>query len=318
MKTKLVYAVVSGENAPYLSQAFVAVYTARRYNPNAEILLVVDQDTNDVLEAKLSKIKDYINQVIVVKTPSDMSKMHRSRFLKTTLRKSIKGDFLYIDTDTVVCEDLSSIDEFDAEVAATLDRHSLVSEHPLIFSIEKNISSVDLTINDLHDKYFNGGVMYVKDTPVTHRLFEAWHRNWDMSRKKTTGIDQPPLALANKQCGYPIKELGGIWNCQLCDNFMNYLFDAKILHYFASDNKSPYKLNNDSIWKKVNEENSIPQWLIEDLEHPKKMFVERSLLIYGSDLSYQRSYVHTMFVFHRKIYNFFEYISKVIVEKKLW
>ena len=105
MKTKLVYAVVSGEKDPYLSQAFVAVYSGRRYNPNAEILLVVDQDTNDVLEMSLPNIKKYLDKVIVVNTPSDMSKMHRSRFLKTTLRKNIDGDFLYIDTDTVVCEE---------------------------------------------------------------------------------------------------------------------------------------------------------------------------------------------------------------------
>lgn len=318
MKTKLVYAVVSGEKDTYLSQAMVAVYTARRYNPNAEILLVVDQDTNDVLEKCLPNIKTYLTNVIVVHTPSDMSKMHRSRFLKTNLRQNIEGNFLYIDTDTVVCEDLSAIDKTDADVAACLDRHSLVSAHPLVAGIEKRISTVGLTISDLHDKYFNGGVMFVKDTPIAHGLFEAWHRNWDDSRMKSKGIDQPPLALANKQCGYPIKELDGIWNCQLCDNFIQYLAGAKVLHYFASNNKSPYKLFDENIFIQVRETNSVSQWLKEDLENPKNLFVAHSLLIYGKDIDYQRSPIYSIFRFHSKIYRFFEYMSKVIVEKKLW
>lgn len=318
MKTKLVYAVVSGEKDSYLSQAMVAIYTARRYNPNAEILLAVDQDTNDVLEGHLPNIKKYLNEVIVVTTPSDMSKMHRSRFLKTTLRQNIEGDFLYIDTDTVVCEDLSAIDEVDADIAAVLDRHSIVSEHPLIVGVEKNISTVGLTIDDLHDKYFNGGVMYVKDTPIAHRLFEAWHSNWKKSLKNSKGIDQPPLALANKQCGYPVKELDGIWNCQLCDNFIQYLSDAKILHYFASNNRSPYKLYDNRIFEEVRNKGDILQWLKDELEKPKTLFVAHSLLLFGNDIKFNRTHIYTMFVFHPNIYKMLEYISNVIVKKRLW
>lgn len=314
MNTKIVYTVVGGEKDYYLPQAMVAVYTARKNNPEAEILLVVDQDTNDVIEKELNNIRNYLNKVIVVTTPSNMPKMHRSRFLKTSLRQNIEGDFLYIDTDTVVCEDLSEIDSVDADIAAVLDRHYLISEHPLIGGIEQNISSVGLTIDDLRDKYFNGGVMLVRDTPISHRLFKSWHHNWDKSRQNSRGIDQPPLALANKQCGYPIKELDGVWNCQLCDNFINYLFEAKVLHYFASNGRSPYLLSRNETFNELMCLGDIPDWLKVKLEAPKCYFTDKHILAFDEDVHFLRTNIHTMYIYHRWLFNILEFISKTLIK----
>lgn len=315
MKTKIVYTVVSGKGDIYLPQAMVAAYSARKYNPNAEIILVVDTDTSLVIDQDLPGIKKYLNDVIVVDVPEGMSKMHKSRYLKTTLRNVVKGDFLYIDTDTVVTADLSAIDDCKADVACALDRHALVHEHTLANGIAKDIKPFGLTLNDLKDRYFNAGVTFVKDTEKANNLFNKWYECWEKYRHSTRGIDQPPMALANKECGYVIEELDGKWNCQLSDDFINYLADAKILHYFASNGKSPYRLFNDSVFKEVMENGDVPEWLKKVLDHPKSFFTPKHLLVYGDDVRFCRTYLHVMFVYHKRVFGIFERLAKLMATR---
>lgn len=317
MKTKIVYSVVSGFDDVYLPQVMVAAYTARKSNPTANIVLVVDQNTDMVINKKLPNIMKYVSEVLVVHVPENLGKMHRSRFLKTTLRQNVKGDFLFVDADTVVTGDLSSIDEFDADIACVLDRHSVVSEHEHSIDIQSHIEPLSLNISDLKDKYFNSGVMYVKDTAKAHQLFEKWHEYWEDSLKTASGIDQPALAKANMQCSYPIIELDGIWNCQLSDNFINYFSDAKILHYFASNKRSPYLLYDYKIFKEVMEVGDIPQWLICVLEKPKKNFKQHHVLVYGGDIGFMKSNLCAFCRYHPLVYKVLEVFSKIIITKKI-
>ena len=76
---------MSGSQDVYLPQVMVASYTARKTNPTAQIVLVVDQETNVVINNCLPNIKKYVSEIIVVNVPDGMNKMHRSRYLKTTL-----------------------------------------------------------------------------------------------------------------------------------------------------------------------------------------------------------------------------------------
>lgn len=317
MKTKIVYSVVSGFEDVYLPQAMVAAYTARKSNPTADIVLVVDQDTEMVINEKLPNIKKYVSDVLVVPVPENLGKMHRSRYLKTTLRQNITGDFLFIDADTVVTDDLSSIEKLDADVACVLDRHSVVGEHEHSKEIQSHIAPLSLKLSDLKDRYFNSGVMYVKDSLKAHQLFDKWHEYWSDSLKISGGIDQPALAKANMQCDYPIVEMDGIWNCQLSDNFINYFADAKILHYFASNKRSPYLLYDNKIFKEVMDLGDIPQWLINVLEKPKKYFKQHHVLVYGNDISFMKSHVCALCRYHPLLYKVLELFSKFVITKKL-
>lgn len=46
MKTKIIYVLVSNENDCYLEQALVSIYSLRLYNPDANLLLLVDEETS--------------------------------------------------------------------------------------------------------------------------------------------------------------------------------------------------------------------------------------------------------------------------------
>lgn len=317
MKTKIIYTLVGDVNDVYLPQAMIAIYSARIHNQGATIILVVDYNTSCVINETLPKIKDYINEILVVNTPGNMSNKEKSRYIKTTLRQHIKGDYLFIDTDTIITESLESIDLVEANIAAVLDRHILVENHQYKNKICAELQLLGMNLEDLQGQYFNSGVMYVKDTDLAHEFYKKWYSNWEYSRKLGKCIDQPSMALANKQCNYPIFELEGFWNCQLADNFLNFLHDAKILHYFASNNSSPYRLYDKRIFIDILTNKSIPPYLKNQLQHPKDFFVTKHSLAYGKDVTFLNSNLHKIFLWHKNIFDFFEFLSRVLISKKI-
>ena len=280
MKTKIVYTLVGNVGDVYLGQAIISAYTVRRSNPDAQIVIVTDETTGGVINS-VAVIRNYFDEIVVVKVPDGMTKMQASRYIKTTLRKHIKGAYLYIDTDTVVIADLSDCDSISADVAAVVDRHA-----------------------------------YVKDSELAHSFYERWHYHWDEARKHGHNIDQPPLAKANKDYGYMVHELPGEWNCQMVDNFINYMDNAKVLHYFASHRRSPYKLYDETLLKKVAEKGIIDDELKAALEHPKSLFREQHLLVHDDDIAFNHSYVYALYDSpHRWVFNLFESISRFLVTR---
>ena len=314
MNTKLVYTLVGNAGDVYLGQAIISAYTARKSNPAARIVIVVDETTGNAIRS-IRTVTDYFDDVVEVKVPDTLNKVQASRYLKTTLRQQIKGDYLYIDTDTVIVGDLSQCDMLTSDVAAVLDRHMAVELHPTLPGVKSDLKTVGLAVEDLRSKYFNGGVMYVKDSELAHKFYGCWHHHWDEARKSGHNIDQPPLAKANKECGYIIQELSGEWNCQMVDNFINIMDNAKVLHYFASHKRSPYKLYDEKLLKKVAESGIIDDELKAELEHPKSLFREHHLLVHDEDVAFNHSFVHDMFAYHRWVFNLFEGISRFLVTR---
>lgn len=317
MKTKIVYCTVSGNEDIYLAQAFISIYSARRYNPTATIILLVDKPTNDIVEGRFKNLRGYVTKIVVVDVPEHLGKMERSRFLKTTMREHVTGDFLYIDTDTIVTGDLSEIDHADFDIGAVLDRHTGMSNHIYSREIGKDLKKVNMSLGDLRDKYFNGGVLFVRDIPDAHNLFARWHKIWEETRHMGKPIDQPPLARANMECGYIIREMDGEWNCQLRDNFLNCFHGAKILHYFASNGESPYKMYENSIYKEVMRKDEIPQYVKDTIENPHDFFRPKHRVINDYDVDFTMTHIHTIFKYHRWLFNLFEFVARVIVKKRL-
>ena len=117
MNTKIVYTLICGPNDIYLGQAIVSAYTTKLHNPSAAIVLVTDRSTKAIIE-EVPSIPAYFDEIAVVDVPDDLNNVQASRYLKTTLRQTISGDYLYIDTDTVINGDLSECDTFTADIAA--------------------------------------------------------------------------------------------------------------------------------------------------------------------------------------------------------
>ena len=66
MQTKLVYVLTCASEKHYIEQALIAVFSARHWNPEACIVLLVDDKTDALLVGKRSEILDYVSEKIVV------------------------------------------------------------------------------------------------------------------------------------------------------------------------------------------------------------------------------------------------------------
>lgn len=279
MKTQIVYVLVSDETDSYYEQLLISVFSLRKYNENARVIIVCDIDTNRTLIEKRAKIKEWVSEIVIISISSDFDKTQKSRFLKTKLRDIVKGDFLYIDTDTVVCDSLEEIDELDCEIGAVKEynKHTVLSkDNAWAYSLAEKAG---LLQEILGCPYFNSGIMYVKDTKSNHELYTNWHLCWKEYLKKGLSTDQTALCYANKLCGYKIKHIDNKWNCQVAKvEGKKNASVAKIIHYFHGMGDINYPMSLDSIYKTTK--------IFGDITPAVYFFVENSKLMLISYLDY--------------------------------
>lgn len=239
MKTKLLYVLTCSPNGTYIEQALMSVWSARYHNPNAHIVLLVDDKTDKLLTGKRAALLDYITEKIVVPFEDENASMkYRSRWIKTSARQLIEGDFLYIDCDTLICGGLDAIDDFKCEIGATWESHLLVEDFNPDLMKSASEATIQVGVDLNHEKeYFSSGVLYVKDSPTAHQVYEQWHKNWEEGFNNGLSIDQPALAKANRDLGYVIKRIPDIYNCIVFTQ-NNFTDQALILHIASYQNPS--------------------------------------------------------------------------------
>ena len=60
---------------------------------------------------------------------AEVTNTERSRLIKTAIPDYVREDFLYIDCDTIICDDLSGIEQYPYDIAGVLDGHVLLKDH---------------------------------------------------------------------------------------------------------------------------------------------------------------------------------------------
>lgn len=267
MKTKLVYVLTCAPEATYIEQALMSVYSARHYNPDAHIVLMVDDKTDALLTGKRGEILNYISENIVVPFDDEtLTPMYRSRWIKTQVRQLIKGDFLFVDCDTITQRPLADIDDFDCEVGAVFESHLPVSEfNDSLYRGAKELNAKIGVDIDAEKLYYSSGVLLVKDTRKTHKLYELWHRYWKEGNEIGLKIDQPSLAKANREVGHIIKQIPDTYNCIVFTR-PTFVREAHILHIASYQN--PSFLFTDRVLKYVRENGIGNEWLQKMIQNP--------------------------------------------------
>lgn len=235
MSLKFVYALVSSENDYYAEQALISMHSLRLHNPDACIVLVTDSATLNTLTGNRSRIKDYIDEYVTVNPPVEFTPVQKSRFIKTSLRQNVKGDFLYIDNDTIIVDSLCELEDLDCEMGAVLNCHCTGENDR---QLRGYLDKTKKTYWD-YNRYFNNGVLFVKDTANTRKFFADWHNLWNEEMAKFgISIDQPSSAQANVANGCLITEIDGRFNCQIfMSGAKRYILNPCILHYFNASNR---------------------------------------------------------------------------------
>jgi lipopolysaccharide biosynthesis glycosyltransferase len=316
MKTKIVYVVTSDETDVYLEQALLSVFSLRRHNPNAFVELVVDQDTDATIVGKRGEILKYIDHKVVVNIPEEYNKLSRSRWLKTSLRQYIKGDFLYIDADTIITDDLSEIDSFPFSLGAVINAHvpiSLRRDTSYMRKIKNNASEEGWICSD-ETPFFNGGVLFVKDTFESYDFFTCWHKTWnDCYKKYGRHADQAPLAATNEKFKYMINELSGTWNCQLALNGFLYIANAKIMHYILYGRYThPCFFYGHDIWNEIKDSGSISDTIAKLVDDAKYSFIDPYMNISGKDLKLIQTPLFSICKAKQRVFSLFNNAAKII------
>lgn len=317
MKTKIVYAVVSNEQDVYLEQVFLSAYSLRQHNPHVFVELVVDRGTDATIKGDRERLLRYIDKKTVVDVPSQYNKVQTSRYLKTSLRQQVEGDFLFIDSDTIVTDSLEDADLLTGDVMMVLDYHVSLEQRYNAKSVKRRMKSTGVEW-DISMPYYNSGIMYVKDNEVSRRLFQIWHEKWK-SNVETTGLhlDQIPLAYANITASRPIKELDGIWNCQIMNNGLPFLQRAKIIHYFMSfagiRNAKPYLFHDHQLLLDIRKQGAVPPYLADMVARAKETFAKTNQIAAGDEIALLNNSLYKLYIHHPRIYSFFNTIASNIL-----
>lgn len=230
MKTKAVYVVTSSQNDIYIEQALLSIYSLKLYNELMEVYLLVDQSTSESLVGNRAKIRE-LSTVIIIDTPLPYTPVQKSRYIKTSFRKYIQGPLLFLDTDMIITAPLTELDNIKDDISCVTDFHTSFPEwvfYDLHVTRLKRDYNVDVSNCKL---YFNSGLMLVQDTPLAHDFFNTWHELWIKFSQKGHYRDQNVLMITDQQYGYIIKELPGIYNCQILTS-IEYFYNAKIIHFY--------------------------------------------------------------------------------------
>lgn len=206
----------------------LSALSVRAWDTRAHVTLLTDQRTQDALKTSGESIA--VDAVILVDTP-DVEVRLRSRYLKTCMRDAMDGDFLFLDSDTIVCGDLSPLAEIEADLAAVADQHRIT---PCLPELEEYIYGA-CGWNRPRRINLNSGVLYWRDTLEARELAQLWREKWQMSHAITgRHNDQQALNSALEDSGASFSELPGAYNAQVSLR-PHFAFDARVWHIFSSD-----------------------------------------------------------------------------------
>lgn len=283
MIPQIVYVLVANEKNLYLEEMWVSIFSLRRHHPEATVKVLVDMETKEYL-SRFPQLTSMIDETVVVQTPAGYNAKQRSRQIKTTIRNVLKGDYIFIDTDTVICKPLDGIVEDIRElkdfrgIAAVREGHVTMKETPFPpTGTVKRIFDIDISQSPLMT---NSGVMFVADIPFTHEFYKRWNENWKRSCfEKGNSQDQPSLYATDCQYGYVIRELSGIYNAQVAMS-LKYYADAVILHWWHMDfiedqSYSPYF--SLKIYQDLKKEGEITPQIEELIINAKQSFVSPTM-----------------------------------------
>lgn len=302
MKTKILYVLVSTNDDIFAEQTYLSLLSLKKHNESCSVSLLIDNKTAKSLKNRKFDLVSLVDEPIIVDMPEEMTNKYKSRVLKTSMRNYVEGDFLYVDSDTIILSDLSEIDKEQSDMAAVYEYNRPFCENTNKKTLAEIYERTGQDINQIKD-YFNSGVIYVKDNSQTRSFFKDWFSEWEKETKKGVFFDQPSLGIVNSQKGNYINALDGSWNCQgrYC---LNYIHSAKIYHYLFDKGYDFPMLKKDAFFEL--KENGVVNHMLESvLVDPFKYIGSKNLIITGNDVIIRNSRLYAIVktVYrHRKFY----------------
>lgn len=240
---KFVYVVVSEKKDFYVEYCAVSIYSLKKYNKDAKVCVICDTNTYDHIITKNKYFRDILDEIIPVSVNNDYTAQQRSRFLKTSVRRLIDGDFVFIDSDTIITGDLKELLSFQQDIGAVKAQDSMSWNkenqhfHFKRYNKQRNLHE---DFNYGIDHYFNSGMIVCRDTQKARDFYTTWHKSWsESSEKYYFHQDQCDFNRTNAQYDNLVTEINGKYNFGAIypGNSMKFFNDCKIFHYFSTSVK---------------------------------------------------------------------------------
>lgn len=238
MINQICYVLASTGTDLYAQMTCISASLSRRLYPDAKIVLLVDEVTNLNLVKCRSPLLALASQTICSQTNLENAGA-RSRFVKTSMRRVVDGDFVFIDADALPIRKFDEIASTGAAMAAALDvdEFSGRPEFPS-FAVER-LRACGWSGPLPH--YFNSGVVFLADTPEMRTFGDEWHRRWQRIFSATGDYrDQPAFNSAIDAVGLKVHVLPDAFNATVYISPWK-ARRAKILHYWMNyaDGRAP-------------------------------------------------------------------------------
>ena len=176
----------------YVAGACLSIYSLRRFHPAASLVCVCDRRIYQDLHATKHPLLTLVDRLIECPDASG-GPVHRSRHIKTSLRRRLAGPFVYIDADTLIAGPLDELFESQTDVGFTVDRFFPASPGVFPDWLTPFYRRLDWSPTD---RYFSGGIFHVSTTAAADALFAAWHELWRQTVAIGIVSDQPSLNRA--------------------------------------------------------------------------------------------------------------------------
>ena len=282
---KYVYVLTSSKEDYYYEQCLLSLASLRIYNPNTEVIVLIDKTTKQNLEGKRTEYEKLASEIKVIDVPGEYSQKEASRWIKTSIHNYISESFLYIDCDTIVTQSLEHIFPESIQIGAVLDTHVTLEKHHKRDDFQKEDKDAGFDSSIKTNMRYNGGLIYCRGDSTSSDFFEKWHSLWKDGWKRGCSQDMPSLNQANYEIGNIITELSGEWNCQISHNGLPFLHNAKIIHYYATsllNLASPYKLASAENLSIIKTSGTISPEIDQLLHNPLAAFEKDTRIISGN------------------------------------
>ncbi|SFQ27927.1 hypothetical protein SAMN04487928_1298 [Butyrivibrio proteoclasticus] len=324
MRTNIVYTIISRDEDYYTEQLLASAWSAKYYNPDAKIILLCDETTNRYIEQKYSNIiQDIINDIKVVDVPAEFGLKEQSRWLKTSAREYVSGPMIQVDTDTIVCEKLSEVDNIRSDISAVCDYHCSMDSAPYRNKVLSNVCKLyELSADEVKKSganYYNSGIIFSNDTDKARKFYRDWHKFWKVGLDK--GVPRDQYAFFRAAMDNSVDRLDDVYNCMIRTS-VKYLHTAKIIHFFnsgwGSDQISPFFSNE--IYRRIKEYGSISESDKKLILNCKSEFSSPSVIMdsFESEVIFSPVFI-LLRVWHKDksiMFKFANYLSRAILKLK--
>lgn len=163
---------------------------AKAVVPEFRRVCVMDRATRRFLQRSAVELEPWVDELVLADSP-ERNPLLSSRYLKTTLRHLIKGDYLALDIDAVLADSSAfhHLNYTALAAAPNLDHLRLAPAFPV--EIGRTIYQ-PMGWEHPVQPYVNTGVLLCRDNELAHRFYSRWHELW-LAQKQQLNIhlDQP-------------------------------------------------------------------------------------------------------------------------------